>query len=621
MEKGGKQLEQVDNKHRPDTKALCYMAMIGLAGITGMIYESFHLMSFSNVWIYIGILIFLVIAEWFSIRIWKNSISSSFPFIYLIISFFGFSTAVVTCGLLTFIMSLIKRQPIHLWFFTSAKTTISLIVAYRFAILLFPQSSVGMTMESASGIVFTGVYFIVSNALSDLLLRLHYVRYPSKAFLLKNALEAFIALFSMIYLYGLFRVEDGMPAGMDGFRFFFFLSPALAFAVLVFMASRLQKHHNRSKYLFTLTKELNRLSFSSEWRKKIENLFLNFIDVDASAFWVKVGTDWLLYHRNGVINTDYELPSHFKEEFAEMSQIKVIQNRKKEPIPAESYFSPHLNAFIFAPLTVENGSVGMLVVGRYLANSFTAEEIRSVATFANQAAVLLKTHTLFTEQEKRLLLEERNRIAREIHDGIAQSLAGSVMKLETVERLLSADPERAERLIGTITVKLRSSLKNIRESIYELRPYLTEQIGLRRAIRGKLSEVEKEGGPKIVFKEYGQASILDEEVKRIIYEMIQEALYNCIKHAQASNVWITLTYKENHVELIIKDDGVGFSLVDAMMRAKKEPHFGILNMNEQTENVGGSLQIESELGEGTTVQFKVKNDPGEEFEDDSSDVG
>lgn len=610
----------MENKPVREKMLLIYTIIILIAGLTELLYESFHMSEVSNVWIYITIVCLMAVVEWFPLDIWKNPTTFRFPFIFLLISYFGFPVAVVTTSLLIFLIYMIKSRPFRLWFFTPAKIALSLLASLGFTTMLFPQFSAGMTGEPLKGLIFIGIYFFVSNALADVLILLRFTRFPSGVFLLKNAIEAGVALISAIYLWALSQ-SGGQFGNLHGLPFAFFISPPIAFAIISFMALHLQKHHTRSKYLVTLTRELNRLLLSDEWRKKIEHLFRNFIAVEASGFWVKVGTDWLLYHRNGEIKADYELPPQYKSEFAKLNEIKVIRNRYKENIPANDYFSSDIKSFIFAPLTIENESLGMLVVARRRANSFTTDEIRSVLTFANQAAVLLKNHRLFSEQEKRSLLEERNRIAREIHDGLAQSLAGAILKLETAERLMTADTEKAEQLIHTITEKLRLSLGEVRESIYELRPYLTEQIGLRRAIRGKLREVENEGGPHIIFKEFGQVSVLDEEVKRIIYELIQESLYNCVKHAEASTVWITLRYMENDVELEIKDDGEGFSLADAMMKARKEPHFGILNMNEQAESIGGSLQIDSCIGEGTTIQFKAKNDPGEVLGNDSSDVG
>ncbi|HET7522312.1 MAG TPA: GAF domain-containing sensor histidine kinase, partial [Bacillales bacterium] len=429
------------------------------------------------------------------------------------------------------------------------------------------------------------------------------------------------ALFSFTYVVIMFVLGSQNRGIIDAFSYLFFYSPLVGVSVIAAVITRLQKERNRLKTLFTLTTELNRLLFSKTWRKNIEELFKSFIGVEATAFWVKSGDDWLLTYLQGSASKIGTLSTNEESEFNRIYETKVYGNRKRECIPADSCFPHNLRAFVFAPLTVENQTVGMLVVGRNRSHSFTSEEVRSIATFANQMAVLLKNYQLLSEQKKRLLLEERNRIAREIHDGVAQSVAGAVMKLETAHRLFPADPNKAATLTENSINKLRTSLKEIRQSIYALKPHPMEANGMRKAIKEKIMEMEKDGGPKISFHETGEVFRLTDEVERVIYETIREALQNCVKHARARHVKIRLAFREDQIKLVIKDDGVGFSLVEAMVKAREEPHFGILSMNEQADQIGASLHINSAEGKGTTIQLLIHNETGEEYENDSTDAG
>ncbi|MBW9234284.1 GAF domain-containing protein, partial [Leptospira santarosai] len=153
--------------------------------------------------------------------------------------------------------------------------------------------------------------------------------------------------------------------------------------------------------------------------------------------------------------------------------------------PALSIFNAEIRTLLYTPLILDDEVVGLFIFGRSRTNSFQEEDIQAAATIANQLAVLIKTKMLIEEQEKTIILEERNRIAREIHDGVAQSLAGAVMKLETAERKFSKMPEDSLRLMHESKEKLRQSLKEVRESIYALRPYPTERIGLKAALAAR----------------------------------------------------------------------------------------------------------------------------------------
>ncbi|HEX6922398.1 MAG TPA: histidine kinase [Bacillales bacterium] len=606
---------------RRERLATLYMAAITLIGFSGIGAQLFYMDSFYNIPIYILFIVFLIVSELYPIVLWKLSITLSFPLVYTLILLFGFPVAVISYSLVLFAVYLMKKRPLRLLLFTPAQHAISLFAAYGAVISIFSGDAAGFAEDVSRVAVFMVIYVAANNVLVDGLLVIRPQRYQKQVWLRKSFVETGVACFAFAYLLTMFMLGSQNRGVIDVFSYLFFYSPLVAICIITAIIVRLRGERNRLKALFSLTTELNRLLFSKQWQENVEQLFKHFIDVEATAFWVKAGNDWLLSYQDGATGTPHSTLDETEVLFADIREIQVYSNRKRTPIPADSFFQPELQAFVFAPLQVENETIGMLVVGRSRSHSFTSEEAQSMATLANQMAVLLKNYNLISEQKKRLLLEERNRIAREIHDGVAQSVAGAVMELESAERLFTSHPEKSERLMQSSTGKLRRSLKEIRQSIYELRPYPTERIGLRKAIKEKIVEMEKGGEPEITFQETGQVFPLDDMVERVMYETVQEALHNCQKHANARYVEVRLIYKEDSVELAIEDDGDGFSLVDAMMKARQQPHFGILNMNEQAEKVGGSLQIDSNKGEGTTIQLIIKNETGEEYENDSSDVG
>jgi signal transduction histidine kinase len=368
---------------------------------------------------------------------------------------------------------------------------------------------------------------------------------------------------------------------------------------------RVKIERNRLNALFSLTTTLNKLLPTSEWVNELKISFHELIDVEGILLWVKEEGKWVVRYQEGKTSPANQLDENTIELFENLKKPLTVGDRKNERIPASEYFDPKLRCFVYAPLVVEQETVGVFVVARSRSKSIIQEEVQSIATLANQLAVIIKTRMLIEEKEKRILLEERNRIARDIHDGIAQSIAGALMKLETAQRQWEKAPEKSIHLVSDSMERLRDSLKQVRQSIYALRPYPTERVGLQSAILQKINEFEKETELVFVFEERGKPEVISRMVEKILFDTFQESVQNIFKHAKATNVEILLSYQKENILLRIKDDGVGFSLLEAMLKAQKEPHFGILSMNDSAEKIGASLQIDSKPGAGTEICMTV----------------
>jgi signal transduction histidine kinase len=254
---------------------------------------------------------------------------------------------------------------------------------------------------------------------------------------------------------------------------------------------------------------------------------------------------------------------------------------------------------------IENETVGMFIIGRSRTKSFEDDDIQSIATLANQLAVILKTKMLFSEKEKRIVLEERNRIARDIHDGLAQTLAGAVMKLETAGKKVRKSPNETVRLVDDSVWRLRQSLKEVRESIYALRPYPTERIGLITAINNRIDSIKKEHGQSVHLEVRGNETNLSPMAEKVLFDTFKESMQNAIKHSGADRIDVLISFQTKHILLKVKDNGKGFSLYQAMLKARNKPHFGILQMNDAADTVNAALQIDSHEGEGTEITITV----------------
>jgi PAS domain S-box-containing protein len=201
--------------------------------------------------------------------------------------------------------------------------------------------------------------------------------------------------------------------------------------------------------------------------------------------------------------------------------------------------------------------------------------------------------------------EERNRLAQQIHDGLAQTLATSLLKIELCERLLDDDKEKARKELLELRKMLARSIKATRQAIFELRLPRFRRMGFATVLKQYLEEFRRKTG--II----GNLNVkLEESLPTKIqvgtYRIIREAMNNVRKHAQAKHVDMRLkTDKEGNFLLIIKDDGKGFELQKALTRRKCAKNFGLKGMEEQATLLGGTFTVESRKGRGAKIKVKV----------------
>lgn len=202
-----------------------------------------------------------------------------------------------------------------------------------------------------------------------------------------------------------------------------------------------------------------------------------------------------------------------------------------------------------------------------------------------------------------MVVEERNRLAREIHDTLAQGLTGIVVHLETTEEYLgeTAKPE-ALRHVNRARELARDSLKEARRSVWNLRPSAVADAGLPQALRALGTSLQEDGIACTVELD-GNLGLL-EAAEDALFRVCQEALANVRQHSGARRVLVTLTVGSSQAVLRIVDDGTGF---DPAQVANPRPGrgFGLWVMRGRLESVGGTLTVESKPGAGTTVTARV----------------
>ncbi|CAH1193065.1 Signal transduction histidine-protein kinase/phosphatase DegS [Paenibacillus plantiphilus] len=202
--------------------------------------------------------------------------------------------------------------------------------------------------------------------------------------------------------------------------------------------------------------------------------------------------------------------------------------------------------------------------------------------------------------------EERKRIAREIHDGPAQSLANIVLRTEIAERMLvKKEFQLVQEELIDLKRQVRSGLEEIRKIIFNLRPMALDDLGLIPTLRKYIQDFEEKTKIRTIFDTVGKEMRLPSAMEAGIYRMVQEAFSNAFKHANPSYVALEITYQAQIVKIIVKDNGIGFHVDLIESRAKDSANFGLIGMRERVELLEGRMEIESAIDEGTKVIIHI----------------
>lgn len=199
--------------------------------------------------------------------------------------------------------------------------------------------------------------------------------------------------------------------------------------------------------------------------------------------------------------------------------------------------------------------------------------------------------------------EERKRIARELHDGPAQTLANVFMRLEYCTSIWDNDIQQVKEELQGLKNIVRESLQDLRKVMFDLRPHSLDDLGLIPALKRYLSEYENKYQLKVEFVPLGISKRLRPVLEAAIFRLIQEALTNVRKHASASTAVVKLEITSNFAAVSVRDDGEGFNL-DAVVGVEGE-HYGISNMRERVELLSGVFEIKSQEGRGTEIRARI----------------
>jgi GAF domain-containing protein len=253
------------------------------------------------------------------------------------------------------------------------------------------------------------------------------------------------------------------------------------------------------------------------------------------------------------------------------------------------------------PLGTRERVIGVLHVQSDHPNAFDESDLALLQSLANQAAVAIENARLYERAQHLAVVEERQRLARDLHDSVTQALYGMTLYSEAAAgQLALGHSGRVAEHLHELQATGQEALAEMRLLIYELRPPVLEEEGLVGALQARLQAVEGRVGLKTDFRVTGECQLLP-EVEEGLYRIAQEALNNALKHAHASNITVCLRQLQGTVTLEVVDDGVGFDPAPA----REQGGLGLSAMEERAAVLEGHLTVESSPGQGTRVRVEV----------------
>ncbi|MFZ5825758.1 MAG: histidine kinase [Bacillota bacterium] len=255
---------------------------------------------------------------------------------------------------------------------------------------------------------------------------------------------------------------------------------------------------------------------------------------------------------------------------------------------------------IEAPIRTKEKVLGVLVVASAQPQRFDEQHLRLLTLLANQAGRLLENAELHARARDVAVLEERNRLARELHDSVTQVLFGLTLNLEAAGGLLEKKPQRAGELLTRSQEMAAEALAEMRSLIFELRPAALQEKGLAMALSNHINLFRRRQSIEVTLTLEG-GERLPPEIEFCLYRVAQEALNNVAKHAKAKHVQVRLEVHPDCACLEVSDDGAGFDLTSRV----GSQSFGMLGMRERVAGLEGSLTVQSALGQGTTIRARI----------------
>jgi len=263
--------------------------------------------------------------------------------------------------------------------------------------------------------------------------------------------------------------------------------------------------------------------------------------------------------------------------------------------------SQGIRTILIVPLLLDDNVIGMMTLNSPERRSYLPEEIDLAQALVRQITLGMQLSHLTQANRETAIIRERNRMAREMHDTLAQGFTGVIVQLQAAEDVLDT-PENATPHLHTAQQLARESLQEARRSVMALRPQSLDNQTLPEAIELLIKRFITASKSRITFEQVGTFHALLPTQAHHLLRITQEALTNAQKYASAEHIRVHIQYDEEHVTLKITDDGRGFDVDDA------DNGFGLMGMRERADLLNGTLEIKSQIDNGTQITLRIAYD-------------
>ncbi|MEZ4861456.1 MAG: GAF domain-containing protein [Caldilineaceae bacterium] len=370
----------------------------------------------------------------------------------------------------------------------------------------------------------------------------------------------------------------------------------------------------RTKVLSTLIDIAEGVNRSLELEETLNHSLaktLQVLDIEAGGIYLfnsKTATLRLAAHRGYapelVAQMDnLALGEGFNGFVAQHCQPIVVDDISKDTRLARSGVSrAGVHALVSVPLRSKDKLVGTLFVTTYAPRKFSEQDINLLTSIGYQVGVAIENALLYGQAQQLAALEERSRLARELHDSVTQALYSQTLLVEGWKQMaLNGQLNDITEPLLELSQLTKQALKEMRLLVYELRPPDLEKEGLIGALHKRLNAVENRSGLEARLITHGIVTDLPLELEENLYRIVQEALTNALKHAEAQHVTVQLYAEDGQIAVEVHDDGCGFDPAIA----SENGGLGLMSMRERTEKLNGLFTIRSAPGEGATVCVQV----------------
>ena len=380
-----------------------------------------------------------------------------------------------------------------------------------------------------------------------------------------------------------------------------------------------QRVEERTRELSTLLNVSTGIASTLELRPLLGTILDQFgqvVDHVAAAIFLLDGeTDLrLLDYRGPVAKGDLsavwslEQGHHSRQVVTTRKPVIIPDVRAESPLAASFRYQAihdlgevpgYAGSWMGVPLIYREQVIGLLTVIGTNVNAYTTRDADFALAFASQAAVAITNARLYEQAQGTAALEERQRLARELHDSVSQALFGIGLGARTARTLLDEDPAKAAAPLDYVLSLAEAGLTEMRSLIFELRPEALEQEGLVAALEKQAANLRARHGIEVEadLGDPGEVSLVVEEA---IYRIAQEALNNTVKHARATTVRLRLAREPGRLVAEIADDGAGFDPARSF-----SGHLGLRTMQERAARLGGHVGIASAPGAGTRLRVEI----------------